>query len=168
MTLDITIHLQHPDWKKLLRPYCRTVQEVCELALQTARPQLAKKDIDMAVVLADDRFIRELNRNYRGKDKATNVLSFPQYYTSPARGEVRRKAREGVVLGDLVLSLETILREAKQQEKTPRPHAIHMLVHGTLHLLGHDHEREKEAVRMEALEVKILKKLSISNPYLSE
>jgi len=105
----------------------------------------------MAVVLADDAFIRELNRDYRGQDKPTNVLSFPG---------------EDAYLGDLILAYETVEREAREQGKSAKHHAIHLLVHGTLHLLGYDHMVAKDAARMEALEIKILKKQEIDNPYL--
>ena len=143
--LTITYHVTEPRWKAKLKPYCKTVQSVCEAALPKGRYELA-------VVLADDAFVRDLNRDYRGKDKATNVLSFP----SDEKG----------CLGDIVLAFETVEREAAEQGKTFRHHACHLLVHGVLHLLGHDHEEEKEAVLMEQKEVKILKKLGIANPYL--
>jgi len=150
MTPDVAIQLQHPGWKKLLRPYCKTVRAACEAALAAHPPR--KKVMEMAVVLADDAFIRGLNKTYRGKDKATNVLSFP--------------AGEADVLGDLVLAFETVEREAKEQGKNPKHHAVHLLVHGTLHLLGYDHENDKDAAQMEAHEIKILKKLEVDNPYL--
>ena len=105
----------------------------------------------MTVVLANDAFIRELNKTYRGKNKPTNILSFEG---------------EGEHLGDLILAFETIEREAKEQNKSFKDHVRHLLVHGTLHLLRHDHERAKDAERMEALEIKILESLGVANPYL--
>lgn len=149
VTADITIQLRDARWKTRLRPYCKTVRAACETALAHTK----RKGVEMAVVLADDAFVRDLNHTYRGQDKPTNVLSFP--------GE-----EGGEVLGDVVLALETVEREAREQDKTVKHHAIHLLVHGTLHLLGYDHLRRKEAESMEALEIKILKKLGVSNPYL--
>ena len=148
--IDISVQPRSPRWKTLLRPYCKTVRLTCESALAAA---LKKKIgiIEMAVVLADDAFVRELNHTYRGFDKATNVLSFQG---------------DGDDLGDIVLALETVEREAREQNKSFKTHAQHLLVHGTLHLLGYDHELEKEAAKMEKLEVKILKTLGICNPYL--
>ncbi|NBX02785.1 MAG: rRNA maturation RNase YbeY [Alphaproteobacteria bacterium] len=104
---------------------------------------------EITVVLADDAFVKNLNRDFRGKDKPTNVLSFP--------GDGH--------LGDIVLAFETIEREAKEQQKTFKAHVQHLLVHGTLHLLGHDHIKDAEAEKMEALEIKILKELGVANPY---
>lgn len=147
---DILIQPLVPEWKAKLRPYCKTVREAC-LAALAAQPKKGARKGEISVVLADDAFVRELNRTYRGKDKPTNVLSFPS----------------GEHLGDIVLALETVAREAEQQGKSFKAHAQHLLVHGTLHLLGHDHEQESEAEVMEQLEVKILKKLGVANPYLS-
>ncbi|MDE3060386.1 MAG: rRNA maturation RNase YbeY [Pseudomonadota bacterium] len=146
--MDIAVQLHHPRWKTLLRPYCKTVREACQAALAATRQKG-----EIAVVLADDAFVRDLNKTYRGRDKPTNVLSFPG---------------DGDYLGDIILALETVEREAREQGKTARDHAKHLLVHGTLHLLGYDHEREGEARRMEALEIKILRNLSVANPYLSD
>lgn len=139
----INIQILDPRWKVLLRPYRKTVRAACEAAFSGSG--------EITVMLADDALMRQLNHDYRGKDAPTNVLSF---------------SGEGDYLGDIVLARQTIEREAKAQRKTVRTHATHLLVHGTLHLLGHDHLRDKEAQTMEALEIKILKKLGISNPYL--
>lgn len=151
MKLDVAIQLRHPGWKKLLRPYCKTTRAICEAAVADGLPRKRNASYEMAVVLADDAFIRELNRDYRGQDKPTNVLSFPG---------------EDAYLGDLILAYETVEREAREQGKSAKHHAIHLLVHGTLHLLGYDHMVAKDAARMEALEIKILKKQEIDNPYL--
>lgn len=161
MKSDITVQLKDPRWKSLLRPYCKTVREACEAALQISgdRCQLT----EMTVVLADDSFIGDLNRTYRGKNKATNVLAFPNENLSPDSCYLTPPVKH---LGDLVLALETIGREAKEQGKSFKDHTKHLLVHGTLHLLGHDHMKKREAETMEALEIKILKKLGIANPYL--
>lgn len=144
---DITIQLQDARWKTRLRPYCKTVRAACESVLLSR-----KVHGEIAVVLADDAFAQQLNRDYRGKDKPTNVLSFPN--------------DEAGQLGDIVLAFETVEREAAEQGKSFKHHAVHLLVHGTLHLLGYDHEIEKEAARMEKLEIKILDKLGVANPYL--
>lgn len=158
MKLDVTVTLQDTRWKAALKPYCKTVEDVCESAL--LRTPLAKKKtpIDMAVVLTDDKTIRLLNRDYRGMDKPTNVLSFPSGEAPPKKGVY--------ALGDVILSYDTLEREAKAQGKPLRQHAVHLLVHGTLHLLGFDHDNDKTAARMERLEIKILHEMGIRNPYL--
>lgn len=99
---------------------------------------------------------REFNRDYRGKDYATNVLSFP--------AELPRGVRLPL-LGDLVICAPVVAREAAEQGKTLRDHYAHLTIHGVLHLLGYDHENDKDAQKMEALECRILAKLGIQNPY---
>jgi probable rRNA maturation factor len=141
---DITVHVRDARWKAALRPYCKTVEDACAAAL-------GKKRGEIGVVLATDRIMKGLNRDFRGKDRPTNVLSFPG---------------EGGYLGDIILAYETVAREAKAQKKTVKAHTKHLLVHGVLHLLGHDHMDDKEAEAMEQREIKILKKLGVSNPYL--
>lgn len=104
----------------------------------------------ISVVLADDKFIHDLNYQYRGFNKPTNVLSF-------TAGDD--------ALGDIVLGYETIRREAQEQGKSFEAHMAHMLVHGVLHLQGFDHETKKEAEQMETMEIAILGKLGFTNPY---
>lgn len=106
---------------------------------------------EISIVLSNDDQIQQLNKTYRSKDKPTNVLSFPQ--------------DESTLLGDVIISFDTIAREAQDQDKHIKDHFTHMLVHGCLHLLGFDHIDESEAEEMEALEVKILSQLGIKNPY---
>jgi probable rRNA maturation factor len=113
---------------------------------------------EVSVVLADDPFVRRLNRDHRGKDEPTNVLSFPLDAPTAAR-------RRALLLGDVVLAYRTIRREAKAEGKRLASHAAHMLVHGTLHLLGFDHGRAAAARVMEGHEVRILRRLGVSNPY---
>lgn len=117
-----------------------------------------RRPAEVSVVLADDPFVRRLNRDHRGKDKPTNVLSFPLEAAGAPEG-----AR--LLLGDIVLAHRTIRREAKAEGKRIASHAAHMLVHGTLHLLGFDHERAKGARVMEAHEVRILRRLGVPDPY---
>jgi probable rRNA maturation factor len=104
--------------------------------------------------------MRALNRAWRGKDASTNVLSFPA--GAMAHGE------EPCPLGDVVLAAETVQREAEGQAIPLADHAAHLVVHGMLHLLGFDHERDEEADAMEALETKVLSRLGIADPYEAE
>ena len=113
---------------------------------------------ELAVVLADDALIAKLNRTYRGIAKPTNVLSF-------ASAEPVRRGATVRLLGDVVVAHGTIAREARAQGKTLADHLTHLVVHGVLHLLGFDHERAVEARRMEALEVAILARLGVADPY---
>lgn len=113
---------------------------------------------ELSVVLTDDATLRRLNFSYRGKDRPTNVLSFPIGGGDPAD--------HAVLLGDVVLALETVSREAGEQSRTIADHVSHLVVHGVLHLLGHDHETGKQAAAMEGLESDILAGLGIADPYL--
>jgi probable rRNA maturation factor len=99
---------------------------------------------------------RRYNREFRGRDYATNVLSFP-YEAMPRE--------RSALLGDLVICAPVVAREAREQHKAARDHYAHMTIHGVLHLLGHDHEHDVEAERMEALERRILASLGIGDPY---
>ena len=119
----------------------------------------AELDCGIAILFTDDDEIAAINAEWRGKDKPTNVLSFPIPEDMPVpAGEPRS-------LGDIVLAHGVIAREAEEQGKTLHDHATHLIVHGTLHLLGFDHETDGEAEEMEALETRILKGLGISDPY---
>ncbi len=110
------------------------------------------EDEAFSLLLTNDGHIQQLNRNFRNKDKPTNVLSFPD--------------GENDYLGDIAISLETITKEAKEQDKDFYHHFAHMVIHGLLHLKGHDHENDAEAEKMESLEVKILADIGIKNPYI--
>jgi probable rRNA maturation factor len=164
--VDVTIQLQSLRWKTLLRPYCKTVRLACHAAIESSKIAAIPCQWEMAVVLADDAFIRGLNKTYRGHDKPTNVLSFPSVEHMERNAKRVSKGANSFELGDVVLALETVEREAQQQNKSFKHHALHLLVHGTLHLLGYDHELDKDATKMEKLEVEVLKKLGLSNPYL--
>jgi len=118
--------------------------------------------VEIDLCLSDDAAVRALNRDYRGKDKPTNVLSFPGLEGAVA-GLLPPEAPRP--LGDIVLAYETCAKEAQDQGKSLGDHVQHLVVHGVLHLLGYDHEEEAEAAEMETLEVRILAGLGIADPY---
>lgn len=134
--------------------------DLCALTLDRAA---FIHETEVGITLTDDAAIQALNKQHRGKDKATNVLSFPAY--DP---DLPHPAGAPVELGDIVLAYETIAREATEQGKSFHDHVTHLIIHGTLHLIGHDHEQDDEAETMEALEVRILAELGIKNPYADE
>lgn len=111
---------------------------------------------EMAVQVVSAPRMRVLNKRYRGKDKPTNVLSFP---AAPAPGVKPRP------LGDVVICPAVLRKEAIAQGKSETAHWAHLVVHGTLHLIGHDHEDDADAARMERREIAVLKRLGFSNPY---
>ncbi|MHB8883915.1 MAG: rRNA maturation RNase YbeY [Methylovirgula sp.] len=110
---------------------------------------------EVSLLLCDDAFIRDLNARWRGQDKPTNVLSFPAA-DDPATTPI---------LGDIAIAFETLAREAEDEGKSLRAHYAHLLVHGTLHLVGYDHQNDAEAEEMESLERECLASLGIDDPY---
>ena len=122
---------------------------ILEKAAEILGEDFSQKEV--SVVLANDQKVQSLNHEFRHKDKPTNVLSFP--------------SDEAEELGDIILAHETIVHEAEEKGISLLHHTLHLIVHGFLHLLGYVHEEENEALHMEAVEIKILKTLNISNPY---
>lgn len=118
--------------------------------------------LEVSVVLADDPYIKDLNNTYRNKAGATNVLSFPQTHMDDIP---KNDPTEVVLLGDVVLSYSTIQTELQEQKKLFMDHVAHLYTHSILHLLGYDHIEDADAEEMEALEVMLLKKINIQNPY---
>jgi probable rRNA maturation factor len=152
IALDIMI--EGGDWARLDDAEA-LAQKAAEAAVAVADE--ADEDFEVSVMLTDDAQIRELNRTWRGKDKPTNVLSFPAPEPPGATGPRH--------LGDIALAYETLVRESEEESKELAHHFAHLIVHGVLHLLGYDHEVEAEADIMEALEVKALATLGIADPY---
>ena len=107
---------------------------------------------------------RSLNQRYRGCDHATNVLSFP---AARAAGPAGASPASGAVLGDLAICPQVLRREARAQGRAERAHWMHLVIHGTLHLIGHDHQRPADARRMERRERQLLRSLGVANPYRS-
>lgn len=135
------------------------LEEIANTAIHEALKQSKAKVAGVAevtVVLTDDAEQRELNQQWRGFNKSTNVLSFPQLEPfTPVVG----------LVGDITLARETVEKEAAEMGITLQAHFTHLVVHGFLHLLGHDHIEEADAVKMESLETKILATLGIADPY---
>ena len=125
----------------------------------TAAVQPESDNVEMTVRIVDEAESHDLNLTYRGKDRPTNVLSFP--FERPAEVELP-------LLGDLVICRQVVEREAIEQEKPLMAHWAHMIVHGSLHSLGYDHIENDEAEEMESLETEIMQGLGFADPYLSE
>ena len=134
-----------------------TAEQIEQWATAAVQPQ--SDEVEMTVRIVDEAESHALDLNYRGKDRPTNVLSFP--FECPDEVELP-------LLGDLVICRQVVEREAQEQEKPVMAHWAHMVVHGSLHLLGYDHIEDDEAEEMESLETQIMTGLGFADPYLSE
>lgn len=157
----VDVIFDSPEWAKARLSARKTVPDLLAFAWNLVPKRPAKVWPEVTVTLTNDAAIRLLNRDHRGKNKPTNVLSFPLWDSMSALPCVG----EAVPIGDIVIAFETIKRESIEQGKPLKDHFSHMLIHGFLHLLGYDHIKNEEAEIMEALEIKILGKLGIKNPY---
>ena len=157
MAVDVSVSREGGEWPD----NAEWLAERAALAALAATYDTDDGPAEMSVVLADDALVQRLNRDYRGKDKPTNVLSFALTEAEEPEGG------EGapMMLGDVILAWETVAREAAEQGKIPSDHMTHLVIHGVLHLLGYDHEEDDEAEEMERLETQLLAGLGIADPY---
>jgi probable rRNA maturation factor len=143
-----------------------TAKTLVKKAVLAAAKAVSPSPSELAIVLSNDSAIRTLNRDWRGKNAPTNVLSFPVPGTPPRRRRAGGKPQDAPpYIGDIVIAYETVVREAKAQDKPFAHHLAHLAVHGFLHLYGYDHENDSDAQKMERLERKILARLAIPDPY---
>ena len=164
--IAVSVIVEHEKWRAAIDDPVPLLRRAAGAALAQARRDRRWKSTasaSVAVALIDDRAMRKLNRTYRGKDKPTNVLSFPAGEAPEDQPEDKRA--RGWPLGDVAIALGTIEREAKAQGKTVGDHVTHLMVHAVLHLLGYDHESDPDAEQMEVLERKALAALGIADPY---
>jgi probable rRNA maturation factor len=162
LKIDVLVDSEH--WKN-----AGTAKAVVRRALKQAATTLSTKSAELAIVLTDDAAMRRLNRNWRGVDAPTNVLSFAT--KNPGNRHMRDRVsdeldkRLGKHLGDIVLAYETVKREARREGKPFDHHLAHLAVHGFLHLLGYDHASSAQARRMETIERAVLRDLAVPDPY---
>lgn len=158
--LNVDVLVEDKAWATKAPRLKRQMLAAMELALERQHKfRIPAKGCEIAVILTGDRQIKKLNKVYRGKDYATNVLSFPLYDDDLAMADLP------VMVGDIVLTHGVIEAEAKRDKKTFTNHFIHLVVHGVLHLCGYDHETDGQARTMERLEKQILFDLNIPDPY---
>lgn len=152
------------DVQKRIRAWAPRRAEIAAWASEALGRRAANAELSVRLVGRAEG--RKLNAQYRGKDYATNVLSFPASVgaTPPPRGTAADAAAH---LGDLVICPAVLRAEALEQRKTLRAHWAHLVVHGSLHLIGYDHERDADARRMERREIAVLRRLGFTNPYVS-
>ena len=150
-TVLVDIVKQNENWntQEIQKAKC-----AAQCAIRHAAQHARGERPSLALVFADNAFVQNLNQRFRSIDKPTNVLAFP--------------AGEKTLLGDVIIAREVLLQEAEDKNISPEHHAAHLAAHGTLHLLGFDHQNQKDANIMEQLEITILKTLGIDNPYQDE
>ena len=149
--IDVIVRSAH--WRKRA-----TAKTIVKKAVLAAAEAVSTPPAELAIVLSDDSTIRTLNRDWRGKNAPTNVLSFP----AAAVGKGRSASP---YIGDVIIAYQTVAREAAAEGKPFNHHLAHLAVHGFLHLLGYDHENDRDAQTMERLEREILTRMAIPDPY---
>lgn len=178
--LHVQLVIEEPRWLPLLDEEVRTLaldaalaalsqpraDEEDEAASPAAHPAASARSPRLAILmLSNDETVKSLNAQYRGKDKATNILSFPAEPMDEAEATLFEEEEDDGHIGDCILAIETVTREAEEEGKPFAHHLAHLLIHGVLHLLAYDHEREAEATHMETVEKQILSSFAIKDPY---
>lgn len=160
---DIAVTVENSAWNDVLPDVAGLCQRVTLATLAGAAGEdISDQPLEVSIVLTDDATVRDLNRDWRGKDAPTNVLSF----ASLDDESEPRVPGAPLLLGDVILAFETCAREAERDGKPFADHLSHLVVHGVLHLLGYDHEEtDAEAEEMEAMEISLLAGFGIPNPY---
>jgi probable rRNA maturation factor len=150
---SIEIVVEDKGWRGVAKDLRTQISRAAKLALALALAHAKDRPLppELTILLTSDERVRTLNRQYRGKDRPTNVLSFP--------------AAAGTYLGDIAIAYGVTAGEAERAGKPPLQHVLHLVVHGVLHLLGYDHEAPKQAKAMESLEADILALMGIPDPY---
>lgn len=151
----ISVRVDDPEWRSVIADLPKLCDDIAAAVSDTIGAPLDQ----IAVSFCNDEAIRGLNATFRGYDKPTNVLSFPAGPAPDVPGQ-------SAFLGDIAVARETVIAEARDQEKDVRDHTAHLVVHGVLHLLGYDHETAQDAPAMEAQERAILRSLGIADPYI--
>jgi probable rRNA maturation factor len=153
------------DWHSLIEHAAQSAFSFSDFYALARSPS----PFSISVILSDDAQVKALNRDYRSKDKPTNVLSFPMLepaqLTALSKDDAAHSHGPETMLGDIILAHETCVREASEKSIPLENHISHLVIHGTLHLLGYDHQDDESAAIMEGLEIKALASIGIDNPY---
>ena len=162
MALKVRLRTDDKRWKDALPEVRRLIEKAARIAWKRGNKgdfEIPVKQAEVSVLLTDDAAVHTLNKEYRGVDKPTNVLSFA------ALDDEDEPVVDPMLLGDIVVAFETTKREAEEQGCSLPDHLFHLIVHGMLHLIGYDHIEEEDAVEMETLEIAVLAESGIGNPY---
>ncbi len=160
-TSPLEITITDAGWRRVPRLASR-LEQAAQVTLQNL-PKAMRFPVTFSLLLTSDAKIRQLNHDFRGMKRPTNVLSFPQY--EPSKLTKLGKGKGPAHMGDVAIAYQYIVAEAKKDHKILINHTIHLMIHGLLHLFGYDHGLNVEAVRMERLEQKIMKDLGLPDPY---
>ena len=163
VNLDVSVSCLH--WTESVCDVLDICRRAGAAALGVACP--GAEHVELGILLADDARVAELNKTFRDRNGATNVLSFVND-RSDIGNAVARETGYPMILGDVILAFETVAAEADDDGKPIADHLAHLVVHGVLHLLGHDHQNDRDTARMQALECAALATLDIADPYLGE
>ncbi|MBU6339336.1 MAG: rRNA maturation RNase YbeY [Rickettsiales bacterium] len=161
--------LEEENSEKFIKETCEKLIPLTDLKTILNKNFAKGFELELSISLVSDTQIKKINSQFRNKNKATNVLSFPALDENLVRKiglKKLTKSTKYLFLGDIIIAYETVKKESLAQKKKFRNHLTHLILHSILHLIGFDHEDEKMAKEMESLEIKILKKLNIANPYL--
>lgn len=161
--LNLDLYIKSPKWRQYPALTSKiAIRKIIKATLDKVDFYKYVKAVELSIMLTDDVEVQKYNAEYRGKDKPTNVLSFPVEQLTPNQ---YAECSDYMLLGDAMFAIETIVNEAKEQNKNIKDHFTHLLVHSVLHLLGFDHEVEADRLIMEKLEVEILTSFGIVSPY---
>ena len=164
--INVFLTTEDKRWEKVLPDVSALVQQTADVATKRVWNDVwfldENKTFSVNLCLSNDEAVHKLNREFRGVDKPTNVLSFANYEDDSFEDMLEADAVE---LGDVIVALETLEREAEEQVVSLKAHFMHLWLHGLLHILGYDHMEESDAEVMEGLEIEILAALGIENPY---
>lgn len=168
-SVSVLLDTVSPKWKRAFYAMNSRIERAAAAAFDGAKKPaaFARRRFEISITLTDDAHVKMLNRDFRGIDKPTNVLSFPQIDLESFKKSSLDVYPKNmfIPLGDVVLGFQTIVRETREQKKTMENHTVHLIVHGVLHLLGYDHMRPKDAKIMEKLECDILRAMGYPDPY---
>jgi probable rRNA maturation factor len=156
--VEAEVIIEDPRWEEELSKFKFYPNKITLRTIRLAGLSFAQ-EVQVSFFLTNDEEIRKINKEYRGQDKATNVLSFPQEH------EELEDKLPILYIGDIFLSLDTLRKEIENTDKSFKDHLLHLMVHGILHLLSFDHEEEAQAEEMEKIEIEILESFNIKSPY---
>jgi len=159
MTVSVDVIIEDDRWEAF------DLTALAQAACQAGAKALGLGPFEVSILACNDARIAELNGSFRNKDQPTNVLSWPSEELGAKTAGGKPRVPFDSEIGDIAISYETCLREADESGKKMQDHVQHLILHGFLHLLGYDHERDADATLMEGLEIKALETLDIQNPY---